>query len=148
MAEQESWQDIAERIDKQVAEGREGEGFVPVKAKVTRGADTVLSIRMPSEDMALLRRYTQKKGVRVSEFARDAIMKAISEDAEEPLTGLLAGAQQLAKLARQVEASAGHASGVVVKRDSQGKIVGRSRSSATGRSIPSAGAQERRPAEH
>ncbi len=111
MTEQESWQDIAERIDQQVAEGREGEGFVPVTAKVSQTADAVFSIRMTYEDMALLRRYTQQKGIKMSEFARDAMMKAISEDSEDPLTGLLAGAQQLAKLARKVEAASGADSG-------------------------------------
>ncbi len=105
MSENTSWKEIAEQVDRDIAEGREAENVVPVTAKLTRGADTIFSIRMSSEDMALLRRYTQKKGLKMSEFARDAMLKAMSEDGEDPLSGLLAGAQQLAKLARQVEAS-------------------------------------------
>jgi hypothetical protein len=103
MAESESWKDIAERFDRKVAEGREGEDVVPIKAHVSKSADAVFSIRMTYEDMALLRRYTERKGIKMSEFARDAMMKAMAEDSEDPLTGLVAGAQRLAKLARKVE---------------------------------------------
>lgn len=103
MTQRESWKDIAARVDQQVVEGREGESLVPVKAKVTRSADAVFSIRMTYEDMALLRHYTQRKGLKMSEFARDAMIKAMADDLEEPLTGLIAGAQHLAKLARKVE---------------------------------------------
>jgi hypothetical protein len=107
MAERKSWKQIAEAVDRQVAEGREAEGVTPVRARVSRAADAVFSIRMTYEDMALLRDYTQRKGVKMSEFARDAMMKAMAEDSEEPLTGLIAGAQQLAKLARKVDTSRG-----------------------------------------
>ena len=112
MTERESWQDIAERVDKQIAEGREGEDIVPVKAKVTRGAEAIFSIRMTYEDMALLRRYTEEKRIKMSEFARDAMIKAMAEDSEDPLTGLVAGAQQLAKLARKVEITRASRKGV------------------------------------
>ncbi len=105
MTERESWQKAAERVDKQIREGKEAENIVPVSAEVTRSADAVFSIRMTYEDMELLRRYTKAKGIKMSEFARNAMMKAMSEDDEDPLSGLVAGAQQLAKLARRVEAS-------------------------------------------
>jgi hypothetical protein len=44
----------------------------------------------------------------MSEFAREALLKAIEDDAEEPLAALVAGAQRMAKLARRVDVSGSH----------------------------------------
>ena len=41
----------------------------------------------------------------MSEFVRDALIRAIAEEEEDSLTGLIAGTQRLAKLARKVEAA-------------------------------------------
>jgi post-segregation antitoxin (ccd killing protein) len=95
-------------MDRQVREGRELEGFEPVSVKIRKPADAVFSIRLTQEDFALLRRHTQAKGLNMSEFAREALLRAIEDDAEEPLAALVAGAQRMAKLARRVDVSGSH----------------------------------------
>lgn len=98
-----TYKEMAERMDQDFEAGREMDGYEPTELHVSRSAGASLTVRLSEEDFALLRRHAQAKGLNMSEFARDALMKAAAADSEDPLTELVACVNRLAKLARKIE---------------------------------------------
>lgn len=68
--------EIAKRYDALIAEGREGEGLVPVKARTGKAADVVYSTRYSRDEIALIREAAAKKGIPPTAFIRAAALAA------------------------------------------------------------------------
>jgi len=102
----ESNEDIARRYDKAIAEGREGEGLVSVKAHVKSNADVVYSSRFSRDEIAVVRQAAQKQGLAPTAFIRRAALAAAAEtldlksaDRVEALQDVKAKARDLAEAA-------------------------------------------------
>ncbi len=105
MARRPTYKEMAAKLDEQIEGGLEPEDLEPAEIKPVKSPGASLTVRLSAEDFALIRQYTQAHGQSMSEFVRDALIRAIAEEEEDSLTGLIAGTQRLAKLARKVEAA-------------------------------------------
>jgi hypothetical protein len=100
-----TYEKIVKEFD-ELLETVEPEDVQPADLKPSKMTGASITVRLSAEDFLLLRRHVEARGTSLSEFARDALLAALANDSnDDPLTGLVAGAQQLAKLARKVEAS-------------------------------------------
>jgi predicted DNA binding CopG/RHH family protein len=123
MSNRETYKEIAERTDQEFLEGREMEGYEPTELHLARSPGASLTIRLAEADFAVLRRHAKANGLNMSEFAREALMKAVATDTEDPLTGLVAGAQRLATLAKRVETSRTAAGSALTARPKKRSIA-------------------------
>ena len=71
-----SLENIAKHYDELIAQGREGEGLVPVRARVKKGADVVYSTRYSRDEIALVREAAEKRGMTPTAFIRTAALAA------------------------------------------------------------------------
>jgi len=87
-------EEIIAEYDKLIAEGREMEGLVPVKARVAKPARAVYSVRMSSQELTQISKGAWKRAMTVSDFMRQASLAAARDE-----LGLEAGRQEAALMA-------------------------------------------------
>ena len=69
-------EEIIAEYDKLMAEGRELEGLVPVKARVAKDIRHVFSVRMSAKELTEISEAAAKRGMTVSDFMRQASLAA------------------------------------------------------------------------
>lgn len=75
---------VVREEDEKVASGREGEGYVRVPG-VAGKPDHALIVRFTPDEIALVRQQAEAKGLKVSEYVREAVLTAARHgDAERP----------------------------------------------------------------
>jgi|SRR5688572_13142587 hypothetical protein len=107
MKKRPTYEDIAADFDKRMAEGREFEGLVPVKARVANPVRHVYSVRMSGKELTEIGRAADSRGMTISEFMRQAAMAAVQGDldlkAGEHRAALLAVRERARELYEAVE---------------------------------------------
>jgi uncharacterized protein (DUF1778 family) len=100
-------EEIIAEYDKLIAEGREMEGLVPVKAGVAKPVRAVYSVRMSSQELTEISKAAKQRGMTVSDFMRQASLSAAQGalDLEQGrrATALLAVREKAEELYRAVE---------------------------------------------
>jgi len=76
MSTNQSDDEIAAEFDKRFAEGREMEGLVPVKAKVSKDPRSVFSVRLRFGELSEISKAAETRGMTISEFMRQASLAA------------------------------------------------------------------------
>jgi hypothetical protein len=100
-------EEIIAEYDKLIAEGRELEGLVPVKARVAKPVRAVYSVRMSSQELTEISRGAKQRGLTVSDFMRQASLSAaqgaLGLEAGQREAALLAVREKAEELCRAVE---------------------------------------------
>ncbi|HEU0074792.1 MAG TPA: DUF6290 family protein [Dehalococcoidia bacterium] len=94
MTRRETDEEIIAEYDKLLAEGREMEGLVPVKARVAKPVRAVYSVRMSSQELTQISKAARQRAMTVSDFMRQASLAAARDELD-----LEAGRQEAAFLA-------------------------------------------------
>ena len=71
----ESDKEIAQRFEEARERGEEFDNLVPVKARFPRNAESIYSIRLTSQEMQILAGAARAKGMKLSQFIRDASLQ-------------------------------------------------------------------------
>ena len=107
MTTQKTDEEVIAEYDKLMAEGKELEGLVPVKARVAKPVRAVYSVRMSSPELTAISEAAKQRGVTVSEFMRLAAIAAASDQVDlavgEQATALLAVREKARELYEAVE---------------------------------------------
>jgi uncharacterized protein (DUF1778 family) len=69
---------IIEDIERQIAEERELEGYVPAKAKVSRRLSVSFAIRMSPDEYKAFNQAAKARGMTLADFMRSATRGAIT----------------------------------------------------------------------
>jgi hypothetical protein len=78
MTKRRTHEEIAAEYDQLMAEGREFEGLVPVKARVSKDPRSVYSVRLRFEELSEIMKAADARGLTTSEFMRLASLSAAS----------------------------------------------------------------------
>jgi hypothetical protein len=65
------------KYDRLIAEGRELEGLVPVKARVAKDVRHVFSVRMTARELTEIAEAARQRGMTISDFMRQASIAAV-----------------------------------------------------------------------
>ncbi|MPZ48378.1 MAG: hypothetical protein GEU75_03540 [Dehalococcoidia bacterium] len=103
---QESTDDIARRYDKMIEEKTEGESLVSIKARVKKNADVVYSTRYSKDEIALIRKAAQKRGLPPSAFIRTAALAAAAGELDLAAARKVAVVQEVQAKARDLAEAA------------------------------------------
>jgi uncharacterized protein (DUF1778 family) len=69
--------ELAAEFEKRMAEGRELEGLVPVKARVAKPVRHVYSVRMSGKELTDISKAAEARGMTTSDFMRKAALAAV-----------------------------------------------------------------------
>jgi hypothetical protein len=107
MKDRQTIEEIAAEYDKRMAEGREFEGLVPVRARVSKNPRAVYSVRLAFGELSQISKAAEQRGITTSEFMRQAAMAAVQGDldlkAGEHRAALLAVRERARELYEAVE---------------------------------------------
>ncbi|MPZ49819.1 MAG: hypothetical protein GEU75_11095 [Dehalococcoidia bacterium] len=95
-------QELAREWDDKIKAGREGEGLTPVKGVIKANADSIYSMRFTREEIALLRSSAAARGIKLSEFIREAVMDAARHEGSVEPTIVRRVQEQVKELAETV----------------------------------------------
>ena len=71
---------IIEDMERQIAEGKELEGYVPIKGRISKNLSVTFAIRLSREEMELFSAAAQTRGTSLADLMRNATRAAIAGD--------------------------------------------------------------------
>jgi hypothetical protein len=101
--------EIIAEIEKEIAEGTDLDGLIPVASSRPKTSRAVFSIRLAPEELKAISQAARSRGVPIGDFIRDAADQAVrqerdlNEDQED--YGLAAFQADVARLSRKLERS-------------------------------------------
>jgi hypothetical protein len=76
MTKRQTYEEMAAEYDQLMAEGKEMEGLVPVRARVAKDPRSVYSVRLRFEELSEIMKAAEARGMTTSEFMRLASLSA------------------------------------------------------------------------